>query len=334
MTVTAARPALLAFDVEVVGVRRLGPSMVRVTFGGDCLSRFDDGGALGPRDRRVKLMFPAPGATLPDLSDLSAGWYQRWLALDPAVRGSMRTYTVRAARVVGPEPQIDIDFVLHGADGHAGPGSGWAAQAAVGQRLTVIGPCAGSQAYGGIEWQPPAPLPGSPVRVVLAGDETAVPAIASILETLPPGYAGHALLEVPSADDVVAAEALGPKGGPGFDDGSRPGDGGVEVCWLARDGRPRGELLRAALRELMTERAEATVAVAELADVDVDREILWESPEPSAPAAPGRTSFYAWVAGEAAVVRDLRRLLVRDLGVDRSQVAFMGYWREGRAELT
>ena len=38
MTVTAAPPAMLAFDVEVVGVRRLGPSMVRVTFGGDCLS--------------------------------------------------------------------------------------------------------------------------------------------------------------------------------------------------------------------------------------------------------------------------------------------------------
>ena len=28
----------------------------------------------------------------------------------------MRTYTVRAARVEGPDPQIDIDFVLHGAE--------------------------------------------------------------------------------------------------------------------------------------------------------------------------------------------------------------------------
>ena len=48
MTVTAAPPAMLAFDVEVAGVRRLGPAMVRVTFGGDCLSRFSDGGPPGP----------------------------------------------------------------------------------------------------------------------------------------------------------------------------------------------------------------------------------------------------------------------------------------------
>lgn len=314
MTITAAPPTMLAFDVEVVAVRRLGPSMVRVTFGGDCLSRFGDGGPLGPRDLRVKLMFPAPGAALPDLSDLSPGWYQRWLALDPSARGSMRTYTVRAARVAGADPQVDIDFVLHGDGGHAGPGSGWAAQATVGQRLTVIGPHAGTTAYGGIEWQPPAPGGAAPVRVVLAGDETAVPAIGSILGSLPRGYAGHALLEVPSAADVVAVDA------------PAVGRGEVEVRWLARNGRPRGEALRAALLEVMADLAGAVrPATTELTEVDVDREILWETPEPARAA-----DCYAWVAGEASVVRDLRRLLVRDLGVDRSQVAFMGYWREGQ----
>jgi NADPH-dependent ferric siderophore reductase len=315
MTVTAAPPTMLAFDVEVVGVRRLGPSMVRVTFGGGCLSRFGDGGHLGPRDLRVKLLFAAPGHPLPDLGDLSQGWYQRWLAVDPAVRGSMRTYTVRAARVDGPDPQVDIDFVLHGEGGHAGPGSGWAAQAAVGQRLTVIGPYAGATSYGGIEWHPPVATPGTDVRVVLAGDETALPAIGSILATLPRGYAGHALLEVPSAADVLAVDG-----------------GAVEVRWLPRDGRARGELLREALLEVMADHAGATATRStgvdtELAEVDVDREILWETPEP-----PRAADCYAWVAGEASVVRDLRRLLVRDLGVDRSQVAFMGYWREGRVE--
>jgi NADPH-dependent ferric siderophore reductase len=312
MTITAAPPSMLAFDVEVVGVRRLSPSMVRVTLGGDCLSRFGDGGPLGPRDLRVKLMFPAPGRSLPDLSDLSPGWYQRWLALDPTVRGAMRTYTVRAARVAGADPQVDIDFVLHG-DGHAGPGAGWAAQATVGQRLTVIGPYAGTTAYGGIEWQPPAPAGAAPVGVVLAGDETAVPAIGSILESLPPGYAGHALLEVPSAADVVAVDA------PAVSRGD------VEVRWLARDGRPRGQALRAALLEVMGGHAQSDPVATDLAEVDVDNEILWETPEPARAA-----DCYAWIAGEASVVRDLRRLLVRDLGVDRRQVAFMGYWREGQ----
>ena len=39
--------------------------------------------------------------------------------------------------------------------------------------------------------------------------------------------------------------------------------------------------------------------------------------------------LYAWIAGESRVVTGLRRALVRDLGLDRRQVAFMGYWREG-----
>ena len=41
--------------------------------------------------------------------------------------------------------------------------------------------------------------------------------------------------------------------------------------------------------------------------------------------------LYAWIAGEAGVVTSLRRHLVRDLGIDRRQVAFMGYWRRGVA---
>ena len=43
-------------------------------------------------------------------------------------------------------------------------------------------------------------------------------------------------------------------------------------------------------------------------------------------------AFYAWMAGEAAAVKALRRAVVTDRGVDRRQVAFMGYWRRGQAE--
>jgi NADPH-dependent ferric siderophore reductase len=52
---------------------------------------------------------------------------------------------------------------------------------------------------------------------------------------------------------------------------------------------------------------------------------------PDMPA--GAMPFYAWIAGEAAVIKDMRRYLVRDVGIDRKQVAFMGYWRQGKAEL-
>nr|WP_255892088.1 SIP domain-containing protein [Nocardioides astragali] len=44
------------------------------------------------------------------------------------------------------------------------------------------------------------------------------------------------------------------------------------------------------------------------------------------PRAPSERST-AWIAGEAAMVTGLRHHLVSELGMDRRQVAFMGYWR-------
>jgi NADPH-dependent ferric siderophore reductase len=61
-------------------------------------------------------------------------------------------------------------------------------------------------------------------------------------------------------------------------------------------------------------------------DVDLSTGLLWEVPE-------SRTEgCYAWLAGEAGMVKALRRRLVRDLGLPRTAVAFMGYWRLGAAE--
>ncbi len=40
---------------------------------------------------------------------------------------------------------------------------------------------------------------------------------------------------------------------------------------------------------------------------------------------------YAWLAGESGVVTAARRVLVRELGVARERVSFLGYWREGGA---
>ena len=73
-------------------------------------------------------------------------------------------------------------------------------------------------------------------------------------------------------------------------------------------------------------------------EVDPD---LWETPiysssgedvaDEGSVAAGRRADLYAWIAGESKVVTGLRRHLVRDLGIDRRQVAFMGYWRRGVA---
>ena len=60
--------------------------------------------------------------------------------------------------------------------------------------------------------------------------------------------------------------------------------------------------------------------------VDIDLEVLWEV------AAAAGSSAYAWIAGEAGAVKTIRRHLVRERGIDKGAVSFMGYWRTGRAE--
>ena len=112
---------------------------------------------------------------------------------------------------------------------------------------------------------------------------------------------------------------------------------GVTVTWLPplvrrrRAPAPRGDLLTAAVVAAVDELADvlAPPPAVQLEDVDVDAGILWEVPEED--AAPRRSSgVYAWLAGEAGVVKGLRRHLVQERGVDRRSVAFMGYWRDGR----
>ena len=339
----AAGPMTLAFAVQVTAVQQLSPNFRRITLGGYSLRSFGVHGST--LDLRVKLMIPSRAADgtavpLPEFRTEQAGWYREWLAMDPATRGSMRTYTVRQERLDAIYPELDIDFVLHFDEtGNGGPAANWALNARPGDTLTLIGPnnraahCVTAETYSGIEWRP-----GMAERVLLAGDETAVPAIGAILEALPPYMSGHAILEVPEAGD--------------FQDLHTEAD--VEITWLARGAaigrsRPHGTLLQEAVRAAVPVPGWVGIKFPEHAagpepeDVNVDQEILWETParmdsaaigaskNPDKPA--GALPFYAWIAGEAGAIKELRRYLVRDVGIDRKQVAFMGYWRQGRAEV-
>ena len=336
------QPMSLAFEVTVSSVQQLSPTFRRITFGGYALRDF---GVRGHTlDLRIKLLIPslAPDGSqlpLPAVNTGQPGWYRDWLAMDPEVRGSMRTYTVREARLDAVYPEIDVDFAMHKDGPHnSGPAADWALKAKPGDALTIIGPnnraahCITAGTYSGIEWRP-----GLAQRILLAGDETAVPAISAILETLPPYMSGQALLEVPQAGDFLELQS--------------PAD--IEITWLARGAvigrsRPHGQLLQEAVRTAVPVpgwvgiKADGGGAGPEPEDVNVDTDILWETParletgdigaagNPGMPA--GAMPFYAWIAGEAAVIKDLRRYLVRDVGMDRKQVAFMGYWRQGKAE--
>lgn len=293
------------FPVAVCGLTRLSPSFLRVTFTGDDLDEFADTG----RDQRIKLVLPAAEGGLAHLPT-GPDWYLRWRELPDRHRPPIRTYTVRAVRQSARE--VDVDMVLHG---DAGPASRWASRATIGDRVVLIGPNARYTGDpGGIEFRPPS----DDAPLLLAGDETAVPAVAAILAGLPATARGTALLEVPYTDDFLELDA----------------PPGVTLTWLARDGAAHGTRLvpavAAAAAHLMTATRgkAATAAPQRLEDVDVDTTVLWEVPQPPAEA----TGPYAWLAGEAGVIRTLRRHLVGDCGLDRRTVAFMGYWRAGRPE--
>lgn len=307
MTAVPVQTPYRLFRVRVARREQLSPSFVRFTFTGDDLHHFGDDGP----DQRIKVWIPAPGRPQPDLG--GDEWYASYRALPEAERGALRTYTIRAVR---PErAEVDLDFVLHGV---TGPASAWATAATVGDELTLVGPNREYDAdCGGHEWKPPADAR----TVIVAGDETAGPAVVRILESLAldarlsPDTRVRVFLEVPHATDVLDTPAVP----------------NAEVTWLPRDGHPgaHGDLLVTAVCEAAREAcgASATAPGTDVADLDVDTEILWEVADPEAGAG-----LYAWIAGEAGAVKTIRRHLVNDLGVDRRQVAFMGYWRSGRAE--
>lgn len=324
----------LPFLARVTASRRISPVFQRVT-----LTGLEHMGPAGPiRDLRVKLIFPQR-YPLPNLAG-SADWFATWRGLDPAERGDARTYSIRARR----GGDIDIDFVLHGGDS-AGPASTWAAICQPGDQLWFIGPSADDATGTGIEFQP-----GDSQRALLFGDETALPAIARTLDEWPDGLTGHAWVEVPTAADAQAQAC----------DIILPDR--VELTWLVRDDTPRGQLLTAAVHEVAGAYAagsDVAVAGEEMNMPDPAQpatagaaegfDLVWETPHFSASgenlenAGAGTLASaestvstvaptdYYWIAGESGVVTGMRRYLVKECGIDRRQVSFMGYWRLGRA---
>lgn len=289
----------------VTSVKELSPTFRRITFSGPELNAL---AAQGPfYDQRIKIILPNVSDQLPEIPQ-GPQWYQAWLALPDDQRGMMRTYSIRDMTRVEHVTSLSIDFVLHCAeDGSTGPASAWAAAATPGDELLLVAPRVGAEAVG-IEF-----CPGGAEQIVLLGDEAAAPAIGRILEDL--DAVGHtadvsAYIEVPTAADQLAIDTA------------------AQVNWLPRDDAPLGQPLVEALGwHVQDDPVEPSSA----------DELLWETPvfsasgEALATTAAPDTGMYYWIAGESGVIKRLRRFLVNEIGVDRSQVAFMGYWRHGVA---
>jgi NADPH-dependent ferric siderophore reductase len=239
-------------QVEVVAVDPLTDRMVAITFGGESLRGF---GPPAPT-AHIKVFVPDADGILatPVVGESGLEW--------PNGRPTMRTYTPRR---FDPEAlTLEVWFVLHG----EGPAAVWAAQAGPGDRAAIGGP------GGRFALDPDAR------EWWIAGDESSLPAVATLLEALPADAVAEVHLEVEDAADEI--ELAGPAG--------------LTVVWHHRAGRTPGASL---------------VEAARAAVLGDDASV--------------------WVGCEALAVRDLRRHLLVDRGLDHTRVTTRGYWSVGAA---
>lgn len=190
----AGRKPRVQHLMRVESVRRLSPHLLRVTLGGDGFSGIEFKEAT---DQYIKLLFADPALGLERPYDMEALRERLPMEQMPVTR----TYTIREIdRAAGT---LALDMVTHGDEGLAGR---WAEQARPGDLISFFGPGGGYAPRQEADWH------------LLAGDESALPAIATALEAMDPEARGVAVVEVPAADDEVPLAA--PEG--------------VEVRWLHR----------------------------------------------------------------------------------------------------
>ncbi len=197
--------------LQVRDVSRLTPKMLRVVVGGEALAGF----VSAAHDDHVKVFFPQPGQDEPVLPTPSPNGP---VYPEGAVRPAARDYTPR--RYDAAANMLAIDFVLHG----DGPAAEWAAQARPGNFLGVGGPRGSFIVPDDFDWY------------LLAGDETALPAIGRRLEELPASARAIVVVEVADAGEEQH-----------FETRVR-----LETHWLHRNGAESGDptLLQDAIAKL------------------------------------------------------------------------------------
>ena len=335
-----------ALALKVVQVENPLPGYARIWLSGPQLHLVDDGGLGGLRDTRIKLIV---GAASDDaglaLGQLDGGWYHQWLDLPVNQRGYMRTYTVACQRhdQAGRLSRVAIDILIGGVEPgvtgmpaeHEGPGVSWARQAKAGASCVMLAPWRGYDAAGqrlpstlgqrgsGLEYRP-----GAAKQVVLLGDATALPAINACLhyeaQQKTERHFTVVLSGPPTWSDYLKQAGVGP---------DHLQVTAVNQGWVEQAARAAAQVWQDWLGEVA---ALGGVGKQDLPKLDVDADILWETTtETQADLGQDQSltqAPYFWVAGERSQVAAIRRALVRQWGVDRRQVSFMGYWRAGQAE--
>jgi NADPH-dependent ferric siderophore reductase len=236
-------------------VSKIAPRLVSVLVTGEDLDGFADAAPTS----HMKVFLPAEGQDGPTLPEFTLGGVV--VAEGPALP-TVRTYTPR-----GYDPAtktLEIQFLLHG----EGPASAWAQQAKPGDKLAVAGP------GGRFSLEPAADY------WWLAADESAIPAVATLLEALPEATTVDVHIEVDGPDDEIAL----------------PGPAKTTVTWHHRPAPDAfGQELRAAARAAtIPQDARVWVACEAAAMRDIRRYLTRER---NIPAAQLVTRGY-WRTGE------------------------------------
>ncbi|MBS1674600.1 MAG: siderophore-interacting protein [Actinobacteria bacterium] len=188
------QPLDLRFRTVTLTAREwIAPDYVRVRLSGSDLAGFDSRGS----DDHMRLFFPESSTQ----------------SVDELRASPSREYTPLS----WGEDWLDVEFAVHGDAGVAAP---WAAGAPLGSTVGVGGP-RGSMV-----------IAGDPDGWLLAGDETAIPAIRRFATLIPADTRARILIEVRGAEHEVAIEAP------------------VAVEWVRRGDAPAGSALSTALSEL------------------------------------------------------------------------------------
>lgn len=258
---------------QVARTEQLTRHMVRVVLSS---SQFDTFVPSKFTDSYVKLAFVADDidtAALPQPLTLDS-----FAEVPPEKRPSVRTMTVRHVDVAAAE--LTLDIVVHGEHGVAGA---WAASAEPGQPIYLMGPGGAYTPDPAADWH------------LLAGDESALPAIANALEALPPSAVGNAFVEVAGPEDEIPLTA--PEG--------------VAVSWVYRGARA----------DLAPEDRAGDFAPL----IEAVTTALW---------LPGQLQVFIHGEAQA-VMHNLRPYIRKERGVDAKWASSIsGYWRRGRTEET
>jgi NADPH-dependent ferric siderophore reductase len=195
--------------VEVRRVEHVSPRLVRVTLSGSELAGF----TVEQPAASVRMLLPSSGGG----ELVVPSWNGNEFLLPDGRRPTIRTFTPWRA---DPEAwEIDVGIVVHG----GGVASHWAVSAEPGRPAAISGPGRGYT----VDRDAPAYL--------VAGDETAIPAITQVLDAIPGETPVQVRIEVAHADGRLAL-------------GAHPG-ASVEWCDLPSDAPP-GDALGGAVRDV------------------------------------------------------------------------------------